>query len=625
MLKHVDGFDHLQGQSAATLLSSLAAGGYTSSTGMAMAAGRHLNTFALELQVSPGAAGQSWSARSNTISQALRDIATNNAGRWNAVGDQGVAATTTDGVNWTPLILGTPVNMKGIDCDGAVWIAVGDSGTILRSTDGRNFTPIAAPITTANLRAVKTDGAGSWLIVGSAGTAGCIFRSTDGGLTWANISVNLMSSNLCAAFGNGQWVVGGTGGQLMTSPDMTAWTKHTFGVATSVTGIAFGDAQWLALAGNNVRRSIDNGVTWALATAALIPAGTLNAIDYADGRWIVAGDSGGLRLSDDTGLTWLTPSATGLGTLALYGLAVARGTQVGWAAVGNKSAGAKPVATIFMSLAPPTILNRAIHSTGNKLVIGFAHNSTARGRILSVDGLFDMDWPAGITILGVDGTAVPAKNVWYYYELIIDKMAGNVSLYINNTLDLVAPLTGLAGIDDFSVSWIAENGAISRVDDVYLLDDTSPAGEVLTARLGPIQVPIRMPTEDVHTDWTGSTPGPHYTLIGLLPPSTESYVRSNVSGAQDLFKSSAALPAGAGDPLTPIIAVGVMALAQKGDIDNRQMGLVVGDIGTQNEVIDTAMSITPEYSYAIFEKAPGGVAWDATNTLSTPFGVVVRP
>src|SRR5262249_45331074 len=152
-----------------------------------------------------------------------------------------------------------------------------------------------------------------------------------------------------------------------------------------------------------------------------------------------------------------------------------------------------------------------------------------------------------------------------------------------------------------------------RVDDMYLLDDTSPAGETLVGRLSPIQVPIRMPTEDVHTDWTGSTVGPHYTLVGLLPPSTESFIRSNTSGAQDLFLSSAALPAGAGNPDTPIIAVGILALAQKGDIDNRQIGLVVGDVGNQNEVIDTAMSITPEYSYAIFEKAPGGVAWDATN------------
>lgn len=625
MLIHVDGFDHLQGQSDATLLSSLAAGGYTSSAGMGMAAGRKLNTYAVELQVSPGTAGESWSQRANTIPQAQRGVATNAAGRWTSVGDAGSAATTTDGVTWTPLILGTAKNMKAITCDGAVWITVGDGGAIYRSTDGRNYTAITAPISTVNLRAIATDGSGSWLAVGANGAAGAIFRSTDGGLTWDNIVVASMLTNLSALYANNQWMVGGNTGQLMTSPDMTTWTKRTFGATTSITGIAFGDNQYLAVTANNVRRSLDNGVTWIVATATLIPSGVLNAIAFADSRWIAVGDGGNMRMTDDDAVTWSTPSTTGLGALALYALAVARGTQVGWTTVGNKTAGTHPTATIFMSLAPPTNLTRVIHSTGNRLVIGFAHNSTARGRILSIGALIEMDWPAAIELLGVQGTAIPAKNVWYYYELVLDKLANTVSLYINNTLDIVAPLSGLSTINDFAINWIAENGAISRVDDVYILDDTSPAGETLVNRLGPIQVPIRMPTADATPNaWTGSSPGPHYPLIGLLPPSTESYIRSNASGDQDLFTSTAALPAGAGTTL-PIFAVGVMALAQKGDIDNRQIGLVVGAPGTQNEVVDTQLSITPEYSYAIFEKAPGGAAWDATNTLSTPFGVVVRP
>lgn len=625
MLKHVDGFDHLQGQSAATLLSSVAAGGYSSSIGLAMAAGRHENTFALELQVSPGTAGQSWSQRQNSTPQAQRGVATNSVGRWSSVGDAGSAATTTDGVTWTPLITGTSKNLKDIESDGSVWIIVGDQ-TILRSTDGRNFVPVSMPVTTANLRAVETDGGQSWLAVGSNGTVGVIFRSTDGGVTWANIVVTQLLPLLAAKFANNHWMVGGNGGTLMTSPDMTSWTKQTFGVSTPVTALAYGDAQWLATTGRDIRRSLDEGVNWGLAVASLIPSGTLNGLGFADSRWIVIGDGGTLRLSDDSGVSWEAASSAGLGTTALYGMTVSRGTQVGWAAVGNKIGGSSGTAAIFQSLAPPTYLSRTVLSDGDKLVIGWAHNATARGRMLSMGLLFDVDWPSTISILGVSGTAIPAKNVWYYYELVIDKLDLTVSLYINNTLDLIAPLPGAGSINQWNVTWISENGSITRLDDIYILDDTSPDGEALLDRLGPIQVPIRMPTEDFSpNDWVGSSSDPHYTLIGLLPPSTESFIRSNIGGAQDLYKSAAGLPAGAGDPSTPILAVGVMALAQKGDIDNRQLGLVVGEVGNQIEVIDTEMSIDPEYSYAVFEKAPGGAPWDATNTLSTPFGVVVRP
>jgi hypothetical protein len=102
-------------------------------------------------------------------------------------------------------------------------------------------------------------------------------------------------------------------------------------------------------------------------------------------------------------------------------------------------------------------------------------------------------------------------------------------------------------------------------------------------------------------------------------------VRSATSGAQDLYSSNAALPAGAGTESAPILAVGVIALAQKSDLDARQLGLVVGSPGNQKEVVDTTLSTTMEYSFAIFETGPGNQAWTADSVLNTPFGIAVRP
>jgi len=244
----------------------------------------------------------------------------------------------------------------------------------------------------------------------------------------------------------------------------------------------------------------------------------------------------------------------------------------------------------------------------------------------SIKDVLDMDWAAGVSILGQDGMAIPARNIWYYYELTIDKTALTVTLHINNVLDITAPLPPtVAAMASFDITWLAENGAVSRVDDIYMLDTESPNGELLVDRLGPIQVPLRLPTNDVLGQWSPAAGTSHWPQVGLLPPSNESFIRSATSGAQDLFESATPLPDGAGRPTAPIFAVGVIALAQKGDIDNRQLGLVVGALGNQKEVVDTTLSVVPEYSVAIFEKAPGDIAWDAASVLNTPFGVVVRP
>lgn len=624
-LKHIDGFDQLQGQSSSALLSSLASSGYAVSSGLAMASGRKAGSYALELQVSAGEAGETWSSRSTTVKADLHGVAANSAGRFVAVGDGGTATTSTDGLNWAALILGVNKNMKAIECNAGTFIAVGDGGTILRSTDGQAYTVRTAPNATANLADVAY-GDGKWVAVGSLANAGAIFVSTDDGMSWTNTSTGQgAAQNLSVAYGD-CWLVGGNNGQILTSEDTVAFTAQTFdGGSSQVLDVAYDNGTWLALNGTNIRRSLDSGVTWAVAVAGLAEFGVLYALEVSGGRWIAGGSNAQLYMSDDTS-TWVEPAFTGGGSRTIYDINTSSGAQVGWCLVGSKDSNITATAMIYVSLAPPTTISRTFVSTQNRVVFGFAHRATARGRIFSITGLLDMDWPAGIKILDVDGTSVPIRNTWYYYEVVIDKTAETVTLYVNDTLDLVAPLPPAgAAMTSYVLKWTAENGAVALLDDTYQLDADTAGGAALVNRLGPISIPIRMPTDDVDVEWIGSDPGPHWPLVGLLPPSTASYVRSATSGDMDLFTSATALPAGAGEVDMPILAVGLIALAQKSDLDARQLGLVVGAIGNQSEVVDTTLSISPEYSFAVFEKAPGDIAWDATNVVSTPFGIAVRP
>lgn len=624
-LKHIDGFDQFQGQSSQALLSALTSSGYTVTSGIGMADGRKAGMHALELQVSPGAGGASWSSRTNTIKADLYGVAANSVGRFVAVGDGGTATTSVDGIQWTPLVLGINKNMRAIDCNAGTFIAVGEGGTILRSTDGQVWSVRTAPNATVNLEDVAF-GDGLWLAVGSIGSAGAIFVSDDDGMAWSSVTENPGTyGNSSVSYGGDTWMVGGRNGQILTSTSGLSFTpRNTFGGNNEVLDVKFHNGTWLALNGPQVRRSVDKGVSWATA-ADLHQYAIMRALEVSDGRWIVAGDLGQVFMSDDTA-TWTKPAFTGTNA-TIHDINTSSGAQVGWALVGARSSGATTAtAIIYVSMAPPTKLTRVLNSNQTRVVIGFAHRATARGRIFSIAGLFDMDWPAGIEILGVKGASVPIRGTWYYYEIVIDKVADTITLFVNDTLDLTAPLPAAGdAMTAYTLTWQAENGAVARLDDLYLLDADVTGGSTLTNRLKPISIPIRMPTADLDVNWDAADAGPHWAQIGLLPPSTASYIRSATSGEQDLFTSATPLPAGAGSAAAPIIAVGLIALAQKSDLDARQLGLVVGAVGNQKEVIDTVLSTTMEYSTAVFEKAPGDQAWTAENVLTTPFGVAVRP
>lgn len=626
MLKFIEGFDQFQGNADASLLSALNSAGYQVSGGLAMVPGRKTNSYALEIQVSPGSAGEVWSNRTNSIKQDMFAISTSPSGRSIAVGNAGVAMTSTDDSTWLPLIIGVTVNMKDIKCgESGTWIGVGDDSTVVRSTDGRNFTRITLPLAGLSLKAV-TDGGGKWVAVGANGSAGAILLSLDDGLTWSPAAQQGTAPHLSIGYGNATWLVGGVNGQLLKSSDGNAYTNEAYGTAANINAIAFGDNTWLATDNLNLRKSTNNGLSWSNAATEIITSGQLRTIAYAAGRWIVAGDNAKLLYTTDLSTSWTTAVLTGASG-QINDVSASSGAQVGWRMVGQRiSAGGVDMAMLYVSLAPPNAVTRRYSTSSPRLVIGFAHRSSVRGRIASIVNLLNMDWPGPVVILGQAGTVVPARDVWYYYELVIDRTSNQVQLYINNVLDITVALPAAgATMQNFDFSYVAENGAVTRLDDMYFLDSDSTGGATLVDRIGPIQIPTRMPDADVLTQWTAASAGPHWAQVGILPASEESYVRSATSGAQDLFSSATALPAEAGTPQAPIIAVGLTVLAQKSDIDARQLGLAVGQGGTQKVVVDTALNIVPEYSYAIFETAPGDVPWTPSNVTATPFGVIVKP
>lgn len=274
-----------------------------------------------------------------------------------------------------------------------------------------------------------------------------------------------------------------------------------------------------------------------------------------------------------------------------------------------------------VNAASPATLKRVFTSETNRVVIGFAYCATqVRDDIVRIPGLGTLAWnrdTGRVSFAGVTGQAILLLNLWYYFELVVNKETNTFQIFINNGADIAGQLPQSARfLTDYACEWPSGFGG-KKIDDLVFID--AQAGKYVD-RVGPIEILTRMPTADVETEWSPSKGDIHWTLVDNRPPVPDEYIQSNNSGAMDSFKSET--------PLTQdgaILAVSVTAINRKSDIDNRQLGLIVGEKGATKEKVDEKLTLTDKISYAVFEQSPLGANWDRDNVPATPFGVVIRP
>lgn len=281
--------------------------------------------------------------------------------------------------------------------------------------------------------------------------------------------------------------------------------------------------------------------------------------------------------------------------------------------------------SIAAGAATPPSFSRTVNSASPLVVFGFSfRGNTSRLRIARIAGVIDLDWDAttgkmksGSTL----GQDVIILNAFWFIEIEIDKTANEVRVWANDTLQMTIPLPGGVGTA-YTITWgmsttSATAGTI-EIDDLYVLDSS---GGQNNSRLGPVQIVTRPPTADVTTQWTpvGSTAA-HYAILAQLDPgkSGAPYLQANVDGKIDKFTSNVVLP-----NQNKIFGVALVSYARKGDLDNRNLGMTLGTAGGDVEVqvpLETAFG----FKQAIFEQAPGGVAWTQNIVESSNFGIIAR-
>lgn len=265
-------------------------------------------------------------------------------------------------------------------------------------------------------------------------------------------------------------------------------------------------------------------------------------------------------------------------------------------------------------------ITKTFATTSGSIVIGFAYcAAVARGDIVSIKDVGNIGWPSTLTFGDTQGVATPIIGAWYYYELVIDKVKKSLDVFINDELDFSAALPdGVQFMSEFEVTWQAQaEGGAKLIDDLIMIDGSTG---VITSRVGPVHLDLRLPTEDAVCEFSPSAEGAHYQLVNKIPPADGAYVKSDASGAVETFRSATPLPDA--EP----IATGMCVIARKSDIDGRQLGMITGDPkGVFSEVRQKNLSTTNTFNYAVFETAPDGKKWTKESVESTPFGIAVRP
>lgn len=292
--------------------------------------------------------------------------------------------------------------------------------------------PVASP-------AVATDPHSSGTVY--VGDGGLVFKSTNGGTTWANMSNGLSGGFVTQLVVDDvdSSVVYACAGSVYKSVDGgQSWQLASTGIIGSVNALVkVSGAQTLyaATSGGGVFKSFDGAATWTAVNGSSIPPFIALAVNPQDPETLYAGtDGGGLHRSEDGGRQW---SRTAFSNIRVFSLAVGADGAVfagdetrkfpvfpyvpfcdtAWARVYRRQAtGEWNAATLFGATFPvfalaadPTSPDRVYAGTG-----GYPHSQCppAPGAVYrSIDG----GW----------GFGPPIMSSGYIYALAVDPVNPN--------------------------------------------------------------------------------------------------------------------------------------------------------------------------------------------------------
>ena len=186
------------------------------------------------------------------------------------------------------------------------WITASKNDNVFRSTDGGDtWTEITAVAAAAGtLLCLATDGAGTWL----AGGTSKVLKSYDDGLNWY-VSLAGTGQTNGVEYNNGVWFVASKGSTsyrattIVQSDTTDTWAAVT-GISESIWAICHitGDTWMTANMSNTPYLSTDNCASWSGVTSP--SSGQIMGLASDGTTIVVAGKDSKIHTSTDNGATW---------------------------------------------------------------------------------------------------------------------------------------------------------------------------------------------------------------------------------------------------------------------------------------------------------------------------------
>lgn len=212
-----------------------------------------------------------WETRASTDATNTFHAVAFGGGRFLAVGDRGLMATSTNGTAWRVLATGERQTLHGVayspTLDGVgAFVAVGAPGNYL--TD---------PPPGASNKVIVYNGGESWV-------------------TWPLATPHTLRG---IAFGQGRFIAVGDGDTVLMSVVPSKWFPRAATGAGNLRGVAFGLDLFVAVGERGARTSNDAGVTWTSS----LDGQDLTSVGYALGRFVAWAGNRQRWFSTD-GLHW---------------------------------------------------------------------------------------------------------------------------------------------------------------------------------------------------------------------------------------------------------------------------------------------------------------------------------
>ena len=223
-------------------------------------------------------------------------------GTFIAVGRNGTIVSSADGVLWTSLNSGTTKWIKAISYSNQSFKAVGWEGVYLTSAEGQQWN--------AQILATSNDyhndsiyAGGLYVVVGyfnDIAPGGNVITSFDG-INWDVDTMSFAAYHYGIAYGADTYVVAGSAGKILSSPDCDIWTERTSGSGPNLISVGFANNLFIVVGADGVILTSGNGQIWSIVGT--VTSETLFEIQFCQDTWVAVGANGTL-LTSKAGDNW---------------------------------------------------------------------------------------------------------------------------------------------------------------------------------------------------------------------------------------------------------------------------------------------------------------------------------